>query len=41
MNGPGRVLPVSPLEAQNQIDLPLDGSLSRLYLRISGWTCAT
>ncbi len=33
LNGPGKFFLLSPLEAQNQIDLPLDGSLSRLYLQ--------
>ena len=33
LNGAGKFFLLSPLENQNRIDLPLDGSLSRLYLQ--------
>ena len=33
LNGAGKFFLLTPVEAQNRIDLPLDGSLSRLYLQ--------
>lgn len=33
LNGAGKFFLLTPLESQNRIDLPLDGSLSKLYLQ--------